>query len=121
MYKYLFIVEVYPDDYLNNIPIEIDRYGLEIELNPNAKWALEDQVQDKINNDYNLFKKLSNDYIDKHFDDFKRKIKEKNDEELYPSTLLNNFINSIYAYVTIVNPNDQEMIDTWKSLPKINI
>ena len=49
MYKYLFIIEIYPDDY-----IDIDRYALALDLNPNANWALEDEAQTKVEENKSL-------------------------------------------------------------------
>lgn len=98
MYEYLFIVDVYYNH--NNIDI-IDRYGVSYNLNPNTHWALEDQIQDKIYNS-NLWNELC-DNLKSHW--------ELGKEPKY----------DIIMSVTIVNPNDNEMIETYKSLSKLSI
>lgn len=98
MNEYLFIVDVYYNH--NNIDI-IDRYGVSYNLNPNTHWALEDQIQDKIYNS-NLWNELC-DNLKSHW--------ELGKEPKY----------DIIMSVTIVNPNDNEMIETYKSLSKLSI
>lgn len=99
MNEYLFIVDVYYDH--NKIDV-IDRYGVSYNLNPNTHWALEDQIQDKIYNNEDLWDELC-DNLKSHW--------ELGEEPKY----------DIIMSVTLVNPNDNEMIETYKSLTKLEL
>ena len=115
MNKYLFLVEVYPEDY-----IDVDTYALELEMQPTSKMMLEEKAQNKIIEDKNLFTKLIEDYKKNHWEYYKNCILEE-EPNIDINQLKREFDNSLYVYTIIVNPNDGEMIDTWKSLPKISI
>lgn len=99
MNEYLFIVDIYYDH--NKIDV-IDRYGVSYNLNPNTHWVLEDQIQDKIYNNEGLWNKLC-DNLKSHW--------ELGEEPKY----------DIIISVTLVNPNDNEMIETYKSLTKLEL
>jgi hypothetical protein len=113
MYKYLFIIEIYPDDY-----IDIDRYALALDLNPNVNWALESEAQAKVEENKSLFEKLRKDYVAKHWGDYREYAIEN---KFFNDTLINDFIKTVSVYATLVNPNDNEMIDTYNNLPQIEV
>lgn len=113
MYKYLFIIEIYPDDY-----IDIDRYALALDLNPNANWALESEAQAKVEENKSLFEKLRKDYVAKHWETYREYAIEN---KFFNDTLINDFIKTVSVYATLVNPNDNEMIDTYNNLPQIEV
>ena len=115
MNEYLFIVDVYYDH--NKIDV-IDRYGVSYNLNPNTHWALEDEAQTKVEENKSLFEKLRKDYVAKHWETYREYAIEN---KFFNNTLINDFIKTISVYATLVNPNDNEMIDTYNNLPQIEV
>ena len=113
MNKYLFIIEIYPDDYL-----DVDTYALEIEMQPTYKSALEEKAQTKVKENKSLFEKLHKSYVAKHWKEYREYAIEN---KFFNNTLLNDFIKTVSVYATLVNPNDNEMIDTWNNLPQIEV
>ena len=89
-----------------------------LDLNPNANWALEDEAQTKVEENKSLFEKLRKDYVAKHWETYREYAIEN---KFFNNTLINDFIKTISVYATLVNPNDNEMIDTYNNLPQIEV